>query len=290
MNLSRRRWIQTAVAVPAFASLLTGGLTPSRSFAAEAMESADAEESKVKFRLGVASYSFRNFDRARTLQMTRRAGLEAICFKDMHLPMNSTDEQCAAAAEESQGAGLDLYSCGVVYMNNPEEVTNAFRYAKAAGMGTIVAAPRPNLLPLVEEKVKETGIYIAIHNHGPGDNAYPTPEAIMDRVGSLDQRIGICNDVGHTARVGADVVKSLIDYKDRTFDIHFKDVTAATPQGRECICGRGVLDIPGYLQALIDIGYDRVVSFEYEADANDPLPGLAESVGYVRGVLRMIDR
>jgi len=284
MNSSRRRFIQTAVAVPALATLLTGGVTPSRSLAAN-----DAAESNVKFRLGVASYSFRNFDRARTLQMTRRAGLDAICFKDMHLPMNATDEQCAAAAAEAKQAGLDLYSCGVVYMNSPEDVTNAFRYAKAAGMTTIVAAPRPNLLPLVDEKVKETGIYIAIHNHGPGDNTYPTPEAIMERVGSLDKRIGICNDVGHTARVGADVVKSIRDYKDRTYDLHFKDVTAATPQGRECICGRGVLDLPAYLQALIDIGYDRVVSFEYEADANDPLPGLSECVGYVRGVLRMLD-
>ncbi|MCL2711473.1 MAG: TIM barrel protein [Planctomycetaceae bacterium] len=287
MNSSRRRFIQTAVAASGLAAL-TGGLTPPRSFAAQATGNAQATENKVKFRLGVASYTFRNFDRARTLQMTRRAGLPAICFKDMHLAMNSTDEQCAAAATEAKQAGLDLYSCGVVYMNTPEEVTNAFRYAKAAGMTTIVAAPRPNLLTLVDEKVKETGIYIAIHNHGPGDGTYPTPEAVMEKVGSLDKRIGICNDVGHTARIGGDNVKSFHDFKDRIFDVHFKDVTAATPQGRECICGRGVLDIPAYLQALIDIGYDRVVSFEHESDANDPLPGLAECVGYVNGVLRVL--
>ena len=282
MNPLRRRFIQTAVAIPALASLMTGGLTPLRSFAAE------TTENNVKFRLGVASYSFRNFDRARTLQMTRRAGLEAICFKDMHLPMDSTDEQCAAAAEEVKATGLDLYACGVVYMRRPEDVTNAFRYAQAAGMGTIVAAPQPALLPLVEEKVKETGIYIAIHNHGPGDGTYPTPEAIMEKVGSLDRRIGICIDTGHTARVGANVVKSIHDYKERIHDVHLKDITAETHQGRECICGRGAMDIPSHLQALIDIGYDRVASFEYEADANDPLPGLMESVGYVRGVLRMI--
>lgn len=279
MNPSRRRFIRTAIAVPAFAGL---GLSVSPSLAA------DPTESKVKFRLGVASYTFRSFDRAKTLQMTRRAGLDAICFKDMHLAMNSTNEQCAAAAEETKKAGLDLYACGVVYMRNPEEVTNAFRYAKAAGMATIVAAPQPALLPLVEEKVKETGIYIAIHNHGPGDDTYPTPEAIMEKVGSLDKRIGICVDVGHTARIGGDVIQSIRDYKERIHDIHLKDETAATTQGQTCICGRGVLDLPGYLQALIDIGYDRVASFEYEADGNDPLPGLMESVGYIRGVLRMI--
>jgi len=280
MIFSRRHFLQTTAAVPALTGL---GITAFSSAVAQT-----AVGIKPKFRLGIASYTFRNFDRAQTIAMTRRAGLEAICFKDMHLPMDSTPEQCAAAAEECKEAGLDLYACGVIYMRNAEEVTNAFRYAQAAGMGTIVAVPQPNLLPLVEEKVKETGIYIAIHNHGPGDNLYPTPEAVMERVGSLDKRIGCCIDVGHTARIGADVVKSIHDYKERIHDVHFGDVTEATPQGRGCICGRGVLDLPGYLKAFLDIGYDRVVSFEYEAEGNDPLPGLMESVGYVRGVLRMI--
>ena len=287
MNFSRRRFIQnslqTAAAVPVFAGL---GIVSSSSVTAQPVVT---KSGNVKFQLGLASYTFRNFDRAKTIEMTRRAGLEAICFKDMHLKMDSTDEQCAAAAEECKKAELELYGCGVVYMKKPEEVTNTFRYAKAAGMTAIVAVPQPELLPLVNEKVKETGIFIAIHNHGPGDKVYPTPEAIMEKVGSLDKRIGICMDVGHTARIGGDVVKSIHEFKDRIYDIHFKDETKATPDGKTCICGRGVLDLPSYLAALIETGYDRVVSFEYEADADDPLPGLMESVGYVRGVLRMLN-
>jgi sugar phosphate isomerase/epimerase len=279
MQFSRRHFLQTAAFVPALAGL---GMASS-SFAV-----APDGNKRHKFRLGVASYTFRNFDRAKTIEMTRRAGLEAICFKDMHLNMDATDEQCAAAAEECKKAGIDLYACGVVSMRNTEAVNNAFRYAQAAGMRTIVAMPQPAVLPLIEEKIQETGIYIAIHNHGPGDGLYPTPEAIMDKVGSLDRRIGICFDVGHTARIGADVVKSIHDYKDRIHDVHFKDETAATPQGKNCICGRGALDLHSYLVALLDIGYDRVLSFEYEADANDPLPGLMESVGYTRGLLRAL--
>ena len=86
------------------------------------------------------------------------------------------------------------------------------------------------------------------------------------------------------------MVKSLIDYKDRIHDVHFKDETESTPQGQTCICGRGVLDLYSYLMALIEIGYDRVVSFEYEADQRDPLPGLMESAGYVRGMLAAISQ
>lgn len=281
MKLSRRHFIETA-AVPALAGL---GIVASPFAAAQT-----AESNKPKFRLGAASYTFRNFDRAKTIAMSQRAGFERICFKDMHLKMTATNAECAAATEECTKAGLSLYACGVVSMRNAAEVDNAFRYAQAAGMETIVAVPQPAVLPQVEDKVKETGIYIAIHNHGPGDNLYPTPEAIMEKIDSLDKRIGICIDVGHTVRIGADVVKSIRDYKDRIHDVHFKDETAATPQGETCICGRGVLDLYGYLMALIEIGYNRMVSFEYEADPDDPLPGLMESAGYVRGMLKAISR
>ena len=280
MNSSRRNFIQTVVAAPTFVGLgmVTTPLAVGQS----------SSNTKCKFRLGLASYTFRNFDQAKTIAGARRAGLDAVCFKDMHLKMDASNEECAAAAEACKKAGLTLYGCGVVNMPNEAAINNAFRYAKAAGMNTIIATPKPELLPLVEEKVKETGIYIAIHNHGPGDNVYPTPESIMMKVNSFDKRIGICIDVGHTARIGADVVKSITEYKERIHDVHFKDETKAAPDGNTCICGRGVLDLPGYISALVAIGYDRIVSFEYEADASDPLPGLMESVGYVRGLMRMI--
>ena len=37
--------------------------------------------------------------------------------------------------------------------------------------------------------------------------------------------------------------------------------------------------------ALKKINYKYTASFEFEKDKNDLLPGLAESVGYVRGIL-----
>jgi sugar phosphate isomerase/epimerase len=235
----------------------------------------------------MASFSLRNFDRDNAIAMTRRANLDYICFKDMHLPMNATDEECAAAAEECRRAGLTLYACGVVYMNSTDEVHNTFRYARAAGLNTIVAVPQPDLLPLIEEKTKETDIYIAIHN-AAGSGHYRTPAEIMEKIGSLDRRVGICLDIGNAARAGDDVVKSIRDYKDRIHDIHLKDETEATLQGRNCIFGRGVLDLPSYFAALLEVGYDRIASIEYEAEANDPLPGIMESLGYVRGIMRML--
>ena len=71
-------------------------------------------------------------------------------------------------------------------------------------------------------------------------------------------------------------------------DIHIKDEDKADPSGKPCELGHGVIDIPGFLKMLLDENYSNIVSFEYEKDGKDPLPGLAESVGYVRGVLKML--
>ena len=243
---------------------------------------------QIKFNLGLASYTTRNFDQATTIQFAKRAGLKFICFKEMHLKLDASDEECAQAAQAVENEEMQLYGAGVIAMNTAEQVENAFRYAKAAKMNTIIGVPDEKVLDLVDQKVKETGISLAIHNHGPGDKKYPTPESVYEKVKHLDPRIGLCIDVGHTVRIGADPIESIRKYKDRLFDFHIKDETKAAPEGTTCICGRGVIDLPAVIATLKKVEYDRVVSFEYEAEANDPLPGLMESVGYIRGLIRMV--
>jgi sugar phosphate isomerase/epimerase len=70
------------------------------------------------------------------------------------------------------------------------------------------------------------------------------------------------------------------------FDVHLKDVDKAAEDGETVEVGRGVIDIPKFLNMLVNKNYQGVVSIEYEKDAEDPLPGLAESVGYVKGCLK----
>jgi len=36
---------------------------------------------------------------------------------------------------------------------------------------------------------------------------------------------------------------------------------------------------------LVKAKFSGYLAFEYEVEANDPLPGLAESVGYINGVM-----
>jgi sugar phosphate isomerase/epimerase len=238
--------------------------------------------------LGLASYTFRKFNLDQTLTMTRRLGLKYIALKSFHLPLESNQAEIKTVAAKVKSAGLKLYGGGVIYMNSDAEVYRAFDYAKAAGMNVIIGVPKPQLLTLVNKKVTEYNIKVAIHNHGPGDMVYPTPQSAYERIKDLDRRVGLCIDIGHTQRAGVDPSESTRKYADRLLDVHIKDVSSATAEGTTIEIGRGVIDIPRFIRTLQNIRYKGVVSFEFEKDEQDPLPGLAESVGYVRGVLAAV--
>jgi inosose dehydratase len=242
----------------------------------------------IPFQLAIASYTFRKFKLDETLTMTRRLGIEYIALKDFHLPQGSTEEEIKAVVEKVKEAGIILYGGGVIYMRNEEEVNRAFEYARLAGMKVIIGVPEHHLLQIVGKKVKESGIKLAIHNHGPGDKRYPSPESAYEKIKDMDPGMGLCIDIGHAQRLGIDPAIPAEKYFDRIHDVHIKDVSSSTKEGGTIEIGRGVIDIPGFLKVLIKKGYKGKIAFEFEKDVNDPLPGLAESVGYVRGVLDIL--
>jgi inosose dehydratase len=278
-RMSRREFVNRGLAAGAV-------LTASpflRSF--HGREASPGSKPRRAFALGVASYTFREFSLEAALAMTARVGLDRISIKDVHLPLDSPDAAIAAAVARIKEAGIIPYGCGVIYMKVPAEVERAFAYAKAGGFGIIIGVPDPKLLSLAETLVRASGIALAIHNHGPGDPLYPTPQSVYDRVKGLDPRIGLCLDIGHSLRAGVEPAEAAEACAERLLDVHLKDVTAASREGRPVEMGRGVLDIPRFLRALVKIGYAGTASFEYEKDGRNPIAGLAESVGYVRGVL-----
>ena len=283
---TRRHFLQWA-GVGAAASLAARG------GAAKEPAAADPRAAKPRgrqtFQLGLASYTFRKFTLDQALAMTNRVGLKHICLKSFHLPLTATRDEIAQAAAKVKAAGLDLYGCGVIVMRNLAEVDQGFTYAKAAGMRVIIAQPSAEMLERINEQVQDYDIRLAIHNHGPGDKVFPTPDAAYEKIKNLDRRVGLCIDIGHTIRIGGDPIRAVEAFRDRVFDMHIKDVSAVTAADDvEVEVGRGIIDIPRLLGTLEKIQYAGMASFEYEKDPDDPLPGLAESVGYVRGVLAAI--
>lgn len=238
--------------------------------------------------LGIAGYTFLHVPMDGAIAMMKRVGVSNLSIKDFYLPLDSTPDTIHAVNARFQAAGIHIYGAGVIYMKTAAEVDRAFEYARVLGVGLIIAAPNPELLPNVEQKVKASGIRVAIHNHGPEDKLYPSPVDVYAHIKGLDERIGLCLDIGHAARAGADPVKVVNDYGPRIFDLHIKDLKAISRTAQPIELGRGVLDIPGLLMALIKIRYAGVCSIEHEMDMNDPLPGIAELAGFFRGVVRTL--
>ena len=237
-------------------------------------------------KIGMASYTLRNFSLDQAIAMTKQAGVKYICLKDMHLPLKSTTAERQAAAGKIQAAGLSLVGGGVIYMkNNEAELQRFFEYAKDVGMPTIICSPDIDVLDTVEKMAKRYDLRIAIHNHGPSDSTYPSPRDVLRLVKDRDSRLGICMDVGHTVRIGEDPVEAIQQCASRLYDFHIKDVTAASARGGPIQVGRGVIDIVAVLKALLKMDFRYSVNLEYEADAAAPMNGVIESYAYIRGVL-----
>ena len=247
-----------------------------------------AKKGKSAIQLGVASYTLRKFSTEEALDMTVRCGVNRITFKDMHLPLDADNATLKKTVELCRKKGVTLYGAGVIYMRSNEDVDQAFEYAKTAGMEMIVGVPNHELLDYVEGKVKQYDIKLAIHNHGPGDKLYPSAESAYNLIKNRDKRMGLCIDIGHTKRINRDPEQDVKDFFDRVLDIHIKDVTAAAAEGTTCIIGRGVIDFPSFIKTVVKMGYKGTLALEYEAEADDPLPGMMESLGYTKGVMAML--
>jgi sugar phosphate isomerase/epimerase len=248
-------------------------------------------------KLGIATYTFRNFDRAQTIQYLKEIQTPWISIKDTnkHLPHNATPEQLKAIRKEFDDAGLKVMSVGNVDMTKAKTIDDLrviFEWAKAFGTPMMVCAPTHDNIKMVETLVKEYNIRIAIHNHGPEDHNFPTPESVLEVVRNLDPRCGLCMDVGHSARTGTDVVKAIADAGSRLIDMHVKDLAffKDQPDGRQakasqCDVGDGIMPFPQIFQQLKKMNYQGCVNLEYEIHADNPMPGVQRSFSYMRGVL-----
>jgi sugar phosphate isomerase/epimerase len=235
--------------------------------------------------VGIAGYTFAKFDLEKSIAMMKRINVLNLSLKEFHLPLNSNDEKVKSVMAQFAGANIKVYAVGVIYMKTKDAVDEAFAYAKKVGVSLIVGVPNYDLIDYTEQKVKETNIRIAIHNHGPEDALYPGPEQVYDRIKTRDQRMGLCLDIGHATRAGTDLVKAIKEYKNRLFDLHIKDVTDAAKEGKAVEIGRGVIDFNAVIKALFKVNYKGMCSIEFEKDMTDPLPGIAESIGYFKGVM-----
>jgi sugar phosphate isomerase/epimerase len=277
MKVSRRSLFGTAAGAAAWLALRR---------AAGAEPIAAPAERAVPLKLGVASYSLRKFTLDQALDMTKSLGVKYMTFKDVHVPRTDPPETTRALRARIEAAGITIMGGGTITItNDPVQIKKEFEYAKNAGFPMIYTSPDPAALDTLERLAKEYDIKVLIHNHGPEDKVWPRPQDAYAAVKSRDKRLGLCIDVGHTLRTGTDPVKACRECQDRLYDMHVKDLAAAGDKESQVAVGRGIIDFPGLFRTLIDIGYQGQVGLEYEINENAPMPGMIESIAYMRGVL-----
>jgi sugar phosphate isomerase/epimerase len=245
-------------------------------------------EDTSPLRLGLASYTFRNFSRAQLIGFMKQLNVFALNAKDVkdHLLMDAKEE--AAALADYAAAGIKLHAAGAIYFAKDEnaDIQAKFDYVKRAGIALIVAGdPTPETLPRIEKFVKEFDIRFAIHNHGPEDKLWPSPLNVLQAIKGMDPRIGCCIDVGHTVRAGTDVVQAIHEAGPRLLNIHMKDLTNFQSKESQVAVGDGIMPVRNIFAALIAIKYKGFVDLEYEILPDDPMPGVIASFAFMRGVL-----
>ena len=278
--LSRRSFLATAG--------LAGLAAAMPAVATASAEVSEATYKPTSFKLGLASYTFRNFTRAQMIGYMKQLNVRGLNAKDVkdHLPTDAAQESQAVA--DYTAAGIKLHAVGAIYFPKDEDddIRSKFEYAKRAGVSVIVGGdPSPASLPRVEKFVKQYDIRIAIHNHGPEDKLWQSPLDILKLVKNMDPRIGCCIDVGHTARAGTDVVEAIHEVGPRLFNMHIKDLSDMKVKESQVAVGEGKMPIRGIFEALMAQKYDGFVDLEYEIHAEDPMPGVIQSFAYMRGVL-----
>jgi sugar phosphate isomerase/epimerase len=279
-KFSRRSFLQSSTLAAASAALISPASAPAQSVPAA------GKPSPVK--LGLASYTFRNFTRAQLLVFMKQLNLTDLNCKDVkdHLPMDPTLE--AQALADYAAAGIKLHAAGTIAFpkDDDDDIRSKFEYCKRAGINVIVAGdPAPTTLPRIEKFVREYDIRLAIHNHGPEDKIYHSPFDVLRIVKDLDPRIGCCIDIGHAARAGANLVEAIHAAGPRLYDMHAKDLTNFTSRESQVPVGEGILPFREIFEALIKIDYKGYVDLEYEIHPDDPMPGVIESFAFMRGVL-----
>lgn len=255
--------------------------------AAAAPGAAAIDNESAGFKLGVATYSLRQFQRALAIKMIKQIQTPYVSIKEFHLLISAPRAEWEKGRREFEKAGLKIMSGGNVSFptDDVEDIRHKFEYAKAAGIPMLVCAPTHSNLARIEKFVKEYNIAIAIHNHGPEDKHFPTPQSVLKAVKNMDPRCGLCLDLGHSARTGVDLVASLAEAGSRLLDVHIKDLRDLKEKGSQCDVGEGAMPVVAIFKQLQKMRYQGCVNLEYEINPDSPLEGMLKSFSYMRGVL-----
>jgi len=245
--------------------------------------------SKPSLQFGVQSYCFRHFkDNTVVAEKVRGIGLDRIELCGVHADFNDPKAFGDVVSIYRQ-AGVSVISIGVQTFNGDDGERAWFESAAAAGARYISAHFRIDTflkaIPKVRQWSREFGIRVGIHCHG--GYMFGGQVDVLEYLLSLGgPEIGLCIDTAWCMQIGPHLGKPVEwakRFAGRIYGIHYKDfVFEGNGQWRDVVVGEGNLDLPAFVAALDEGGFDGMAVIEYEADVENPDPALRNCVESMR--------
>lgn len=246
---------------------------------------------KKSLDFGVQSYCFRHFkDNPTVAKKVRGIGLDKIELCGVHADF-SKPELFPAIVDLYQKEGVTIVSLGVQTFEGGDSERAYFECAAAAGAKHISAHFRVDsylrAIPKVRAWCREFGIKVGIHCHG-GYMFGGQPDVLRHLVALGTPEIGVFIDTAWCLQIGPHLGKPVEwarEFAGKITGVHYKDFTfEPNGQWKDVIVGTGNLDLPAFVQALDEGGFDGVAVIEYEADVENPDPALKRCVESMRAI------
>ena len=261
--LSRRGFLAAGVASCA-------AVSPLATFAREAVA--------ADLNLGIQLYSLRGYKVDEAMKHARDIGFRFVEFYGDMYPVNSDAAAITGMKKKLADLGLTVSAHGVNGFGADAAANRkVFEFAKAAGIPCLSADPSPEAFKSLDELVKEFDIKIAIHNHGP-KHRYNKVVDVLKAIEGHDERIGACADLGHYIRSGEKPTEVIRLLKGRLYGIHLKDFQDMQDVTKGVILGKGHLDVPAVMAALVQTNFPKTgaLSLEYEENPENPLADIRQ--------------
>jgi len=251
-------------------------------------------ESKLGWKIGVQSYTFRLFTFKEAIDKIDSCGAKFIeSFPGQPIGggvEGKMDYNMSAAHRKLvkswlKEKGLKIVNYGVVSYKTEDEWLKVFKFAKDMGIETFTAEPDTKLISYISKLCDQYKINVAIHNH-PDPSFYWNPDVVLSAIKGQSKRMGACADIGHWVRSGLDPVESLKKLEGRVMAMHMKDLTEiGNKKAHDVIWGQGHSNISGVAAELKRQNFKGMISAEYEYNWRNSVPEVTASIQYLRSLL-----
>jgi len=258
--------------------------------------------------LGANSVLFGGYDLSTAMQHLAWAGYQGVelsAIKGMceHLNLDTWREEAAAIKRMAGEYGLALTAMEVASLAE-DRLAQAFQAGAELGIPVVNVGPggksgveedfkrQTEIIARMADRAAQYGVTLCVKAH-VGACIYNTPTTLRAMAEITSPGFWIDMDPSHIYRAGEDPVEALRQVIHRVKHIHIRDCVPreggpGLPELQAC--GRGNVDLLGYLKVLLDANYEGPVNLEIIGAGQYELSRCAtiaaESRGYLNACLK----